>query len=226
MVTREDAHVLETIPFSVDRDAFRDEVRMDAYPELADELERYLDRAEEAARPRGMVRVAYVGERDGDRVELGGERFQSEILVDNLQEINRVFTYAATCGRELYELDLSDLDSFASFWHDTLKTQAVHTASTFVCDYVRREFGVDKVSSMNPGSGDVDVWPIQQQEPLFRVLEQAEREIGVELTDSNLMIPDKSVSGIFFASDRAYVNCEACTRKICPDRRAPYRPRR
>ena len=225
MPIREEPHVIEDIPFSLDRASYDRKVRMDAYPELEDELDRYLQRALGVVAPRAMVRVAYVSEREGHFVEFGGERFESEILAENLEGINRVFAYVATCGPELYDLDIGDLDPFASFWHDTLKTLAVRAAATHVCDFVRAEYGIPRVSSMNPGSGDVDIWPIDQQKPLFRILGNAKEAVGVELTESSLMIPDKSVSGIFFASERAYVNCHSCTREICPDRRAPYKAR-
>ena len=220
----EPVRLLRDIPFTLNRDRFNEEIRSDAYPELAGEIDRYLDRALPLAKPGALLRVAYAGERDGERIEIGGETFESATLVRNLNEINRVFAYVATCGRPLYDLDIADLDPFASFWHETLKLMVVRSAANWLCELVRREYAVDRLSSMNPGSGDAHVWPIQQQHELFRVLGEAD-SIGVELTESALMVPDKSVSGIFFPSDRAYVNCESCTRRICPDRRAPYRAR-
>jgi hypothetical protein len=219
----EAARLLDDIPFEFDRAEFDHEVRAEAYPELSGEVDRYLERALPIAQPVGIVRVAYVGERDGDRVEFGGQWFESATLGRNLEGINRVFAYVTTCGRPLYELDISDLDPFASVWHETLKLMAVRDAATWICEFVRSEFDVPKLSSMNPGSGDAHIWPIDQQHRLFAVLGEAAC-IGVELTESSLMIPYKSISGIFFPSERAYSNCESCTRKVCPDRRAPYRP--
>jgi hypothetical protein len=225
MPVLDEACVIDSIPFRADEERFRREVRFDAYPELADELDRYLAAARRVVKPRAMIRVAYVGERDGSRVEIGGLWFESDVLSENLEGIHRVFAYAASCGPELYELDLSEFDPFASFWHDTFKTRAVRSAASFACDHVREEYGIDRLSSMNPGSGDADVWPIGQQVNLFALLGDTEAAIGVRLTESCLMVPDKSVSGIFFPSERSYINCQSCTREICPDRRAPYRPR-
>ena len=42
-------------------------------------------------------------------------------------------------------------------------------------------------------------WPIEEQQPLFRLLGDTERAVGVRLTDSMLMVPTKSVSGICVA---------------------------
>ncbi len=75
---------------------------------------------------------------------------------------------------------------------------------------------------MNPGSANYDVWPIAQQRPLFALFGGATDDIGVRLTESHLMVPDKSVSGVMFTSSSGYVNCHACDRENCPNRRAPF----
>ena len=50
------------------------------------------------------------------------------------------------------------------------------------------------------------------------------KEIGVELTDSFLMLPVKSVSGLMFESEEHYTNCTLCPRAKCPGRRSPFDP--
>jgi hypothetical protein len=45
----------------------------------------------------------------------------------------------------------------------------------------------------------------------------------VRLTESMLMIPRKSVSGIFFPSEEGFVACQLCERENCPSRKAPFR---
>jgi len=224
MQTTEEIEVFDDIPFVLDFDEFVSEIRADAYPELADEVNRYVNRAAAVARPRALLRVAYVGDRDGDAVEFGGQRFCSSVLAENLADIHRVFAYTASCGPEVYSLDISDLDPFASFWHDTFKIAVLQAATNYLKQEVTATYGISRFSNMNPGSGNVDVWPISQQRELFTVLGDTDGLIGVRLTDSFLMVPDKSVSGIFFPSERDYNNCQTCSRKICPNRSAPYRP--
>jgi hypothetical protein len=75
---------------------------------------------------------------------------------------------------------------------------------------------------MNPGSGDARLWPIGQQRPLFELLGDVEAAIGVRLTPSFLMVPNKSVSGILFPTEVRFESCQLCTRENCPRRRAPY----
>jgi hypothetical protein len=94
----------------------------------------------------------------------------------------------------------------------------------FLKTHLERIYGLDpeKMSTMNPGSGNKDVWPIAQQRQLFRLLGNVEASVGVRLTDSYLMTPNKTVSGILFPTDVPFFSCQLCTRENCPRRRAEY----
>ncbi len=48
--------------------------------------------------------------------------------------------------------------------------------------------------------------------------------IGVELTPSFLMVPNKSVSGLRFPTEENWASCMLCPRPDCPNRRAPHDP--
>ena len=73
---------------------------------------------------------------------------------------------------------------------------------------------------MNPGS--LTDWPLREQRPLFALLGDVRSAIGVELTDTLLMVPRKSVSGIVFVAEETFASCQLCPRYDCPNRRAPY----
>jgi hypothetical protein len=75
---------------------------------------------------------------------------------------------------------------------------------------------------MSPGS--LADWPITQQEELFSIFGNVEDLIGVKLTESFLMVPLKSVSGIYFPTEIEFVSCQLCPREVCSGRRAPYDP--
>jgi len=64
--------------------------------------------------------------------------------------------------------------------------------------------------------------PISQQKQLFQLLGDVESAVGVGLTDSFLMMPNKTVSGIFFPTEVNFVSCQLCTRENCPRRRTEY----
>ena len=76
---------------------------------------------------------------------------------------------------------------------------------------------------MAPGS--LADWPITQQQQLFSLFGDVEAKIGVRLTDSFLMLPMKSVSGVYFPTETSFESCRLCPRKVCPGRRAPYDPK-
>ncbi len=75
---------------------------------------------------------------------------------------------------------------------------------------------------MAPGSGAANVWPITQQKELFSIFGNVEDLIGVKLTDRCLMVPLKSVSGLFFPTVNQFESCQLCPREVCSARRAPY----
>jgi hypothetical protein len=87
-------------------------------------------------------------------------------------------------------------------------------------DRLIESYGIQRLSRMNPGS--LPDWPLSEQKQLFTLLGEGPQSIGIRLTDSFLMLPIKSVSGIWFPSEATYENCQLCPREQCPGRRAPY----
>jgi len=77
---------------------------------------------------------------------------------------------------------------------------------------------------MAPGSGSADIWPITQQKELFSIFGDVESQIGVRLTDTYLMIPIKSVSGVIFQTETTFETCQLCPREACIGRSAEYKP--
>ncbi|RLL91510.1 hypothetical protein BG32_11460, partial [Mesotoga sp. HF07.pep.5.2.highcov] len=92
--------------------------------------------------------------------------------------------------------------------------------------FMRREISrnnlIENLVWMSPGSGDAEIWPLQQQKELFSLIGNVKEEIGVELKESLLMIPTKSISGIAFRSKKDYRSCMVCRRVNCHYRSAPY----
>ena len=57
---------------------------------------------------------------------------------------------------------------------------------------------------------------------LFELLGNPKDTVGVRLTQSCLMVPNKSVSGIRFPIEESFETCQLCPREGCPGRKAPY----
>lgn len=115
-----------------------------------------------------------------------------------MAEVHRIFPYLVTCGPEFDEMELPGTDMLEGFWLDEMKELALGAALKAVRTDLRTTHKTTALHSMNPGSGNIDVWPIEEQRPLFRLIgEDAQRWSGVTLTDSLLMVPNKSISGFF-----------------------------
>lgn len=216
-------HKFLDIPFPFTFEDFLKSARIEADSELADEARSKLTPAVSLIRPKAVCDVLYAEGREGDSIIFDKVTFTSKVLTENLKEIHRVFPYIATCGIELEDFPGKAEDPLLEFWIDTIKEMALHTAIETVRTWVETTYEIKQVSSMNPGSADAHVWPIRQQREMFSIFGTVEEIIGVRLTESHLMVPNKSVSGIYFPTDRAFINCTLCHREACPNRRAPYR---
>ncbi len=214
-------NVLDDIPFHLDEAAF---LRL-THLQSASEVQGLLERVLAAARPKAAYKVCAVGEAGADRVRLEDREFASPTLARNLQGVERVFPYVATCGTELEELEEQEglsADLFSRYCLEVLKELALAAARDHLLDHLRAAHGATGLSSMNPGSGDARLWPLGQQRPLFGLLGDVQGAIGVRLTPSLLMRPDKTVSGILFPSEEHFESCQYCSREDCPRRRAPF----
>jgi hypothetical protein len=73
---------------------------------------------------------------------------------------------------------------------------------------------------MNPGS--IPGWPVKEQRNLFLILGDPAEDIDVSLTESYMMSPIKSTSGIRYFAATKFVSCQLCPEGRCPSREAPY----
>ena len=212
--------VIDTIPFRPDRAALVKRLRLrDGSSYLAD-LQRLVDEAEVIARPKALYKVAFIDDRGDDYVVVDGVRLDSRVLAVNLEPVHRVFPYVATCGVELDAWAHAQNDMLHKYWADTIKEIAVREAIQALFEYMTEMYGLGKMAVMSPGS--LDDWPIPQQRPLFTILGDVVGAIDVQLSDSFLMTPNKSVSGLRFAAAEDFASCQLCPRENCPGRRAPY----
>lgn len=217
-----DLQALIGIPYSLDADDLMTRLRIPVDSADAEAFARLVQLAEEVGNPKVAYREAYIEARDGDTVRVGGVTFLSRMLAKNLEPVERVFAFVATCGREVHEAFVPDGDFLAEFWWDAIMNQLLGAASRHLADHLHTTHRLEKTSTMSPGAGDADVWPIEQQEELFALLGDVRQAIGVELTDTCLMIPSKTVSGVRFATDVDFRSCQVCRRDPCPSRSAPF----
>ncbi len=172
--------------------------------------------------PRAFFRDDFVEARDETGVVIGGRSFRSRVLRSNLDGIERVFPYVITVGGRLEQEASAQDDLLRQFSLEAAADLALGAAGARLEAHIRRIFGTGPLSAMNPGS--LPDWPIEEQKPLFALLGDGPDRLGIRLTDSLLMMPRKSVSGILFASEEAFTSCALCPRPRCHGRRAAYDP--
>ena len=98
--------------------------------------------------------------------------------------------------------------------------QILNSAVSFLERYIAEHHNTGNLSIMTPGS--LKDWPIEEQRPLFTILGDTVNTIGVHVTESLVMFPTHSISGIMFPTEIRFESCQLCPRKKCSGRRAPY----
>jgi hypothetical protein len=217
-----DAIVLDRIPFRVDVERLLPRVRVKEGSEHVKALRELVSAAEAVARPKAMYKMAFIESKDDHHVVAEGVVFTSRVLRVNLENAHRLFACLATCGTELEAWAGSLEDVLHQYWADVIMEMALRDALTALHQHLTERWGLAHSSAMSPGSlGD---WPLTEQRALFALLGDTEGAIGVRLTDSYLMVPIKSVSGVRFPTEESFESCQLCPRPVCPGRRAPYDP--
>ncbi len=193
---------------------------------ISPSLTRLVDELVEAAlqitRPKGLCRVCFVDARTDTSVTIEGHVFTSQVLRRNVEGIERVFPFVATCGTEVEGLLADRSDIMAAYCLDTIMLLAVQSARRHVEQFIKNTYSVGQLSRMAPGS--LPDWPLPEQRPLFELLGNVEGTIGVKLSDRFLMTPIKSISGIYFPTEVRFESCQLCERQNCSGRRAPHDP--
>jgi hypothetical protein len=187
----------------------------------AKEFEDLVSKVREIGKPKALYKVSFIDEKGEDTITLDGVTFTSLALRKNLDSIERVFPYVATCGTEIDDIEIGQGDLRKKLWISFLKGHLLQTSMQFLSEYLAKRYKVSNLSSMNPGSGDASVWPFEQQRELFSMCGDVEELIGVRLTKSLVLVPDMSVAGILFPTETDFQSCQLCHRENCRFRRAP-----
>jgi hypothetical protein len=214
--------ILDDIAFEPDVSTLAKRLRIKSGSPYLEDLQELTSTAQKLAKPKVIVREAYIDSKNEDTVVINRIVFSSRVLAVNLAQAHRVFAYVATCGAELGAWSYGIDDMVMRFWSEAIKEAALRDATMALNEFLNMRYDPGKTATMNPGS--LPDWPIQQQRPLFQLLGDPHTAIGVELTDSYLMEPNKSVSGIRFPTEERFESCMLCQRQECPGRRSAYDP--
>jgi hypothetical protein len=212
--------ILDNISFELDLEPLMKRLHLREGSGYADDLQRLASDAQAIARPKALYRIAFIESFGDDHVVVDGVTLTSRVLRVNLEQAHRVFPYVATCGVELEAWSSSIDDMLQRYWVDTIKEMALRQAIRTLNEHLVEHYRPGRTSAMSPGS--LEDWPLEEQRALFAILGDPKAAIGVQLSDSYLMIPTKSLSGIRFPTEASFESCQLCPREKCPGRRAPY----
>jgi hypothetical protein len=211
---------IDRIPVTLDPGEIAARLRFNPVRAGFDRLDELITLTQGLIRPRAVFEAAYVGAKGEGTVEVAGVMFASPVLRKNLDGANKVFPYIITVGLELERAAAAQEDLLKQYYLEEMANIALESAAKWLGEQLEARYGVTGLANMSPGS--LEDWPITEQTNLFSIFGDTERLIGVRLTDSLLMVPRKSISGILFPSEEGFVACQLCERERCPGRKAAY----
>jgi len=183
-------------------------------------LESLIPAAQSVMAAKAVYKVSYIDSKAEDSVIISGFLFKSKVLRKHLDTVERVFPYVVTIGNGVEELEKASGDILEKYYLDLIGNAAVVKAREHLKSRLADRYGLGRLSYLGPGQ--LKDWPLQEQKPLFSLLGDVERAVGVTLSESLLMIPRKSLSGIYFPTEIPFMACQLCPRENCPSRKARY----
>jgi len=176
--------------------------------------------AHSAMAAKAIYRVSYIDSRGEDSIVIEGVQFRSKVLRKHLDKIERVFPYVVTLGTGVRDLEEASGDVLEKYYLDQIGNAAVVQAREHLRDTLAKRYGLGGLSYLGPGQ--LKDWALGEQKALFSLLGDVESAVGVTLSESLMMVPQKSLSGIYFPTEIPFMACQLCPRESCPSRKARY----
>ena len=188
-------------------------------------VDRHIQSASQLIEPQYSYVIRDVDRVEGARVFLGDVTFESQVIAQLMRRCQKAAIFAVTIGG-LLEMKVRQLAKAGRVLEaavvDAVGSDAAERAATAVQNRVREianAQGLGISLRFSPGYCD---WDIGQQTMLFQALNG--RSPGIRLTDSCLMVPRKSVSGVIGMSPHGdelerWSPCKSCKRRNCPGKR-------
>ena len=210
--------ILDEIPLQVEFEGLAERLRLKDPSRVR--VKRLFEEAMPLMAPKAVYRACYVQHRSDGGVTIGGVHWKSKVLHKRLEQAGRVFAYVVTVGNDIEEKAQACADTLDKYYLDEIGNAAVVKARDYLKKHLQSRFRIEGLSTLGPGQlGD---WPLEAQRPLFSLLGDVQRAVGVRLTESFLMRPTKSLSGLFFPTETSFFACQLCPREKCPSRKAKY----
>ncbi|MDO4966548.1 MAG: vitamin B12 dependent-methionine synthase activation domain-containing protein [Lachnospiraceae bacterium] len=155
---------------------------------------------------------------DGDTVDLSYLSIESKSLSRLMRGCNKAILIAATIGPKVDMLIKKEavVSKASALVMNSVAVAAIESYMAELNEHIANEYKEYSLRPrFSPGYGDV---PLSTQIDLLRVLD-TNRKIGVALSDTLLMTPEKSVSAIIGLAEDGCIHidkdCDICPKKDC-----------
>jgi len=145
-------------------------------------------------------------------------KFKNKVLYHNLSDTDICFPYIITLGKDIDPN--SSTDYLIYYYTDRIANLFLDIIREKLENHLKCEFNIDKLSKMNPGS--IALWPIEENKRIFQILNDDIKETNISLTESSVIKPFKSTSGIFFYKKKPFYSCFLCRHIDCQGRKAQF----
>jgi len=143
-----------------------------------------------------------------DICDFGAFAFRSKNLALNLKESESAILFAATVGVEIDRLiaKYGRISPSKALMFQAIGAERIEALCDAFCADISKECNVGTMPRFSPGYGDL---PLDTQKDIFAVL-FPEKQIGLTLTDSMLMLPSKSVTAIVGLTNKQKTITDKC----------------
>lgn len=166
-----------------------------------------------------IVEVEY-NENELTGLTIGGKYFDLQKIVTGvLKKSEQIAVFSLTIGAEI-ETKSKELliggDLVAGYIFDAVASITVEACADALHEHIKEKMLLKNQKVTNRYSPGYCNWKVNDQHLLFSLLPK--KFCGIDLTDSALMLPIKSVSGIIGVGDKvrySEYNCNGCNIKDC-----------
>lgn len=150
-----------------------------------------------------------------------------KVIFQQIKKSNSVAIFVCTAGKKITDKSkefMKNGDLLKGYVYDLFGSIVVECAMDLIQDSLQKKmnnYGLKITNRYSPGYCG---WEVVEQKKLFSLL--PERFCGIELTDSCLMQPTKSVSGVIGIGDSVKLNqykCNICDSSNCLYKNLQYR---
>ncbi|HCX64156.1 MAG TPA: hypothetical protein DHN33_02960 [Eubacteriaceae bacterium] len=188
--------IIKEIPVQIDKEKARQHMRIRSNKSILDTFEEVYRKIHEYAKPKGMYFKAPIVAQEEDGVTIENKRLFSRHLAESTKDNRYLYPYVITCGMELEEYYQKADDLMEQFMIDGMSALVLEMTTDYIADQIKKEEQIENLAYHIPGA--LNDWDMEEQIKIFDLFEDVEKEIGVTLSESYIMRPSKSVSGVYY----------------------------